>query len=132
MPLCRLLRIPLAATLMLAALGPASFGPAVFGSAWAADVKLIETVWLAQSPDCPIRQIKLHDFGRAEVYAAKIGSDGATWYLDPPVLHIYFDTWNGNLDGQIIGGDDFQATYFWRSDETLTPSSMACPFKPQP
>ena len=131
MPLCRLLRITLAAVLMLAAFGSASFGPAGSGSAWAAEVKLVETVWLAQSSDCPIRQIKFYDFGRAEVYAAKIGSDGATWNLDSPVLHIYFDNWNGNLDGQIIGGNEFQATYFWRSDETLTPSSMACPFKPR-
>ena len=131
MPLCRLLRIPLAAVLMLAAFGSASFGPAGSGSAWAAEVKLVETVWLAQSSDCPIRQIKFYDFGRAEVYAAKIGSDGATCNLDSPVLHIYFDNWNGNLDGQIIGGSEFQATYFWRSDETLTPSSMACPFKPR-
>ena len=131
MPLCRLLRILQAAVLMLAAFGSASFGPAGFGSARAAEVKLIETVWLAQSSDCPIRQIKFYDFGRAEVYAAKIGSDGATWNLDSPVLHIYFDNWNGNLDGQIIGGNEFQATYFWRSDETLTPSSMACPFKPR-
>jgi hypothetical protein len=131
MPLCRLLRILQAAVLMLAAFGSASFGPAGSGSAWAAEVKLVETVWLAQSSDCPIRQIKFYDFGRAEVYAAKIGSDGATWNLDSPVLHIYFDNWNGNLDGQIIGGNEFQATYFWRSDETLTPSSMACPFKPR-
>jgi len=97
----------------------------------AADVKLVETVWQAQSGDCPIREIKFHDFGRAEVYAKGVGSDGASWNLDPPVLHIYFDSWNGNLDGQIIGGDDFQATYTWRSEETLAPSSMACPFKPQ-
>jgi hypothetical protein len=121
MALRHLLRNLLAALFMLA----------VFGPARAADVKLIETIWLAQSPDCPIRQIKFFDFGRAVVYAKQIGSDGATWNLDPPVLHIYFDTWNGNLDGQIIGGDEFQATYFWRSDETLTPSSMACPFKPR-
>ena len=100
-------------------------------AASAADVKLVETVWLAQSADCPIREIKFHDFGQAEVYAKGVGSDGATWNLDPPVLHIIFDNWNGNLDGQIIGGDDFQATYTWRSDETLAPSSMACPFKPQ-
>lgn len=126
MPLCRLLSTPLAAVIILAAFGPTGFGPAQ-----AADVKLVETVWLAQSADCPIRQIKFHDFGRAEVFTAHIGSDGATWNLDPPVLHIYFDTWNGNLDGQILGSDDFQATYFWRSDETLAPSSMACPFKPQ-
>ena len=131
MPLRRLLSIPVCTAFMLAALGPARFGSAGFGSAWAADVKLVETVWLAQSPDCPIRQIKFHDFGRAEVFVAHIGSDGATWHLDPPVLHIYFDTWNGNLDGQVMGSDDFQATYFWRSDETLAPSSMACPFKPQ-
>jgi len=126
MPLRRLLSIPVSVALVLAAFASASFSPAL-----AADVKLVETIWLAQSPDCPIRQIKFHDFGRAEVVAAKIGSDGATWNLDPPVLHIYFDAWNGNLDGQIIGGDEFQATYFWRSDETLTPSSMACPFKPR-
>ena len=104
---------------------------AMMVAAPAADVKLVETVWLAQSTDCPTREIKVHDFGQAEVYAKGVGSDGATWNLDPPVLHIFFDNWNGNLDGQVIGGDDFQATYTWRSDETLAPSSMACPFKPQ-
>lgn len=97
----------------------------------AADVKLVETVWLAQSNDCPIRQIKFHDFGQAEVYAKGIGSDSGTWNFDPPVLHVFFDNWNGNLDGQIIGADEFQATYTWRSDDTLAPTSTACPFKPQ-
>lgn len=97
----------------------------------AADVKIVETVWLAQSTECPIRQIKFHDFGQAEVYAKGIGSDSGTWNYDPPVLHIFFDNWNGNLDGQIIGGNEFQATYTWRSDESLAPSSMDCPFKPQ-
>ncbi len=105
---------------------------ATTAAAPAADVKLVETIWTVQSADCPIREIKFHDFGRAEVFAKGLGSDGATWNLDSPVLHIYFDSWNGNLDGQILGGNDFQATYRWRSDETLAPSSMACPFKPQP
>jgi len=118
MPLRRLLTM-LTAAVLAAACGPARAG----------DVKLIETIWVAQSADCPIREIKLHDFGRAEVVADKIGSDGAAWNFDPPVLHVRFDTWNGNLDGQILGDSDFQATYIWRSDETLTQSSMACPFK---
>lgn len=109
----------------------AAFLVAMTAAAPAADVKLVETIWMAQSTDCPIREIKFHDFGRAEVYAKGIGSDGASWNLDAPVLHIYFDSWNGNLDGQILGGDEFQATYTWRSDETLAPSSMACPFKPR-
>ncbi len=121
MPLRRLLTM-LTAAVLVAVCNPVRAGD---------DVKLIETIWVAQSADCPIREVNLHDFGRAVVVADKIGSDGAAWNFDPPVLHIYFDTWNGNLDGQILGDNDFQATYFWRSDETLTQSSVACPFKRQ-
>ena len=104
---------------------------ATTGSAPAADVKLVETVWTTNSPDCPIRQIKFYDFNRAVVYADKIGSDNATWNLDPPVLHIYFDNWDANLDGQILGGTDFEALYTWRDQESLKPSTVRCVYRPK-
>lgn len=104
---------------------------ATTAAAPAADVKLVETIWTTKSADCPIRQIKFYDFNRAVVYADKIGSDNATWNLDPPVLHIYFDNWDANLDGQILGGNDFEALYTWRDAESLKASTVRCDYHPQ-
>src|SRR5262244_3188044 len=97
---CRPISLPVRRSIRIAvvALGTSLLAT---GVGRGADVKLIETIWTTSDPDCPIRQIYFHDFGRAVVYADKIGSDGATWNLDPPVLHIYFDDWDANLDGQI-------------------------------
>ena len=97
----------------------------------AADVKFVETIWATSSPDCPVKTIKFYDFNRAVVYADKIGSDNATWNYDEPVLHIYFDNWNANLDGQILAGKEFDATYAWRDEESLKQRLVQCTYRPQ-
>jgi hypothetical protein len=97
----------------------------------AADVKFVETTWTTTSPDCPVKRIKFFDFNRAVVYADKIGSDNATWSYDEPVLHIYFDNWNANLDGQVMAGNEFEATYAWRDEESLKQHLVQCTYRPQ-
>jgi hypothetical protein len=95
----------------------------------AAAVKFIETTWTTDSPDCAVKSIRFFDFNRAVVYADRIGSDSATWNYDEPVLHIYFDNWNANLDGQILGGNEFQALYVWRDEETLKQHFVPCTYR---
>ena len=43
------------------------------GKALAA-LNLVETIWVAQSPGCTIREIRFYDFGHALVKAEQIGS----------------------------------------------------------
>ena len=97
----------------------------------AANVNLVETTWTTDNPDCAVKRIKFFDFNRAVAYADKIGSDSATWKYDEPELHIAFDNWIADIDGQILGGNEFQATYAWREEETLKRHSVQCTYRPQ-
>ena len=98
------------------------------GEALAA-LDLIETIWVAQSPDCTIREIRFYDFGHAPVKAERIGNDEADWVAIHSVVHIRFQHWNGALDGEIEADGEFKATYTWHSEETLTADSMPCAFR---
>ncbi len=95
----------------------------------AADTDLVESIWIAQSPKCAIREIRFYNFGLALVKADQIGTDDAHWKQDVAMVHVTFQHWNGNLDGPI--GDDgaFNAVYTARSEETLSATSVACPFR---
>jgi hypothetical protein len=98
------------------------------GAAWA-EAKLIETTWVAESQDCAIREIKFYDFGRALVKADKLGTDEADWKQDSAMVHVSFNHWDGNLDGPVEDDMEFNATYTWRSDQTLSATSMPCHFR---
>ena len=93
------------------------------------EANLIESNWIAQSQDCAIREIKFYDFGRALVTADELGTDEADWRQDQAMVHVTFNHWNGALDGVLEGDSEFNATYTWRSDETLAVSAMPCRFR---
>ena len=80
------------------------------GKALAA-LNLVETIWVAQSPGCTIREIRFYDFGHALVKAEQIGSDEADWVAIRSTVHIRFEHWNGALDGEIGADGEFEATY---------------------
>ena len=100
-------------------------------TAAAAKMNLIETTWTTGDPDCAVTRIKFFDFNRAVAYADRIGSDSASWNYIEPELHIAFDNWNVNIDGQILGGNEFQANYSWREEDTLVQHSVHCTYRPQ-
>jgi hypothetical protein len=114
---------PLMSALTFAALGALVLGPA------SAETNLVETIWLSQSKKCAIREIRFYDFGHALVRADGIGTDEADWKQDVAMVHVTFDNWNGNLDGPIDDDGTFKAIYTWRSDETLSATSVACDFR---
>ena len=107
----------------------AAGGFSLFARDTAAEADLIESTWIAQSAKCAIREIKFYDFNHALVKADGIGSDEANWKQDSAMVHVYFQHWNGNLDGPIDDSGVFKATYTWRSDETLAITTMDCPFR---
>ena len=94
-----------------------------------AALNLVETIWVAQSPGCTIREIRFYDFGHALVKAEQIGSDEADWVAIRSTIHIRFEHWNGALDGEIGADGEFEATYTWHSEETLAADSMPCAFR---
>jgi hypothetical protein len=93
------------------------------------EANLIESNWIAQPQDCAIREIKFYDFGHALVTADKLGTDEADWRQDKAMVHVRFNHWNGALDGALEGDREFDATYTWRSDETLAATAVPCRFR---
>ena len=93
-----------------------------------AETDLIESTWVSESPKCTIREIKFYDFAHALVKADGIGTDEADWKEDLGLLHVTFQHWDGKLEGPIDDEGTFKAIYTWRSEETLEPSSVNCPF----
>ncbi len=93
------------------------------------EANLIESTWIAESQDCAIREIKFYDFGHALVTADKLGTDEADWRQDSAMVHVTFTHWDGALDGAIQGDSKFNATYTWRSDETLAATAVPCRFR---
>lgn len=114
---------PLVSALTFAALSAIAFNPA------SAETNLVDSIWLSQSKKCAIREIRFYDFGHALVRADGIGTDEADWKQDVAMVHVTFDNWNGNLDGPIDDDGTFKAIYTWRSDETLSATSVVCDFR---
>jgi len=113
--------------LLLAALTAAACCVAP-GGAWA-ELSLVESTWISESQTCAIREIKLYDFGHALVTADGLGTDEADWVANLSIVHVRFEHWNGTLDGTIEGDIEFKATYTWRSEETLSITSLPCAFR---
>lgn len=90
---------------------------------------MVESIWISDSADCPIQEIRFYDFGQALVKVDKLGSDEASWSRDSAMVHVTFKHWNGNLDGPVDEDTEFKAIYTWRSEETLVASTMPCPFR---
>jgi hypothetical protein len=113
----------LLAVLTIAGVGGIALGTARGGG------NLVESTWLAESQDCAIREIKFYDFGHALVTANELGTDEADWSQDSAMVHVTFNHWNGTLDGALDGDSEFNATYTFRSDETLAATAVPCHFR---